>query len=186
MSVVAKTDWGWIGVTATERGIARIVLPCRRRADALSKTAPTRSPSLRRRRKPACRDACGAGRGEGAAVRLEKRAISLLADYFRTGRMDWNLPLDLGGATDFEKKVWRAARKIPSGEVITYGELARQIGQQGAARAVGRALGRNPVPIAVPCHRIVGANGRLTGFSAPGGVELKARLISHERAYGCE
>lgn len=172
MSVVAKTDWGWIGVAATDRGIARIALPCRRRADALSEMSSTPGSSRR-------------VRGE-AAVRLEKRAISLLADYFRTGRMDWNLPLDLGGATDFEKKVWRAARKIPRGSVVTYGELARQIGQQGAARAVGRALGRNPVPIAVPCHRIVGANGRLTGFSAPGGVELKARLISHERAYGCE
>lgn len=169
MSFVAKTDWGWIGVAATDRGIARIALPCRRRADALSEMSSTPGSSPR-------------VRGE-ASVRLEKRAISLLADYFRTGRMDWNLPLDLGGATDFEKKVWRAARKIPRGSVVTYGELARRIGQPGAARAVGRALGRNPVPVAVPCHRIVGANGRLTGFSAPGGVELKARLISYERAY---
>ncbi|MBI3393807.1 MAG: methylated-DNA--[protein]-cysteine S-methyltransferase [Nitrospirae bacterium] len=172
MSVVAKTDWGWIGVTATERGIARVVLPCRRRADALSEITPARSPSPP-----------GRGEGEGVAVGLEKRAISLLADYFRTGRMDWNLPLDLGGATDFEKMVWQAARGIPPGSVVTYGELARRIGKPGAARAVGRALGRNPVPVAVPCHRIVGANGRLTGFSAPGGVDLKARLIFHERVY---
>ena len=169
MSVVAKTDWGWIGVAATDRGIARIALPCRRRADALSEMSSTPGSSPR-------------VRGD-ASVRLEKKAISLLADYFRTGRMDWNLPLDLDGATDFEKKVWRAAREIPRGSVVTYGELARRIGKPGAARAVGRALGRNPVPVAVPCHRIVGANGRLTGFSAPGGVELKARLISHERAH---
>lgn len=172
MSVTAKTGWGWIGASATDRGIARIALPCRRRADALLEM----SHALNH---------LASGGGE-AAIRFEMRAISLLANYFRTGRMDWDLPLDLGGATDFEKKVWQAARKILSGEVITYGELARRIGQPGAARAVGRALGRNPVPLAVPCHRIVGAKGRLTGFSAPGGVELKARLISHERAYGRE
>ncbi len=167
MSVTAKTAWGWIGVRATDRGIARVVLPCRRRFDVI-------------------KDLGGTAPGGEKAAAFEKKALFLMIEYFRTGKIRWNVPLDLAGASAFERSVWREAGKVPPGSVVTYGEMARRIGKPGAARAVGRALGRNPVPVAVPCHRIVGANGRLTGFSAPGGVELKARLIFHERAYGRE
>lgn len=90
------------------------------------------------------------------------------------------VPLDLDRVTPFRRTVYEAARHVPSGQVITYGELARRIGRPVGARAVGGALGKNPVAILVPCHRIVGADGSLTGFSAPGGTGLKQRLLEIE------
>jgi methylated-DNA-[protein]-cysteine S-methyltransferase len=90
--------------------------------------------------------------------------------------------LSLDGAAPFERKVYTEALAIPQGETRTYGELARAIGEAGAVRAVGRALGRNPIPIIIPCHRILAADGRSGGFSAPGGVSTKMRLLQIERA----
>ncbi len=90
--------------------------------------------------------------------------------------------LDFTDASDFERQVYWAARSIPVGETITYGELAARIGMPHAAQAVGRALCRNPCPIIVPCHRILGADGRSGGFSAPGGVETKLRMLEIEGA----
>jgi len=92
------------------------------------------------------------------------------------------IPVSLDGGSDLELKVWEASRRIPRGEVRTYGELAREIGAPGAAQAVGAALGRNPVPIIVPCHRILASGGRSGGFSAPGGVETKFRILEIEGA----
>ncbi len=82
----------------------------------------------------------------------------------------------------FRRAVYQAARAIPRGETRTYGQIAAAIGKPRAARAVGQALARNPIPLVVPCHRVVAANGDLRGFSAPGGTALKARLLAWERA----
>jgi methylated-DNA-[protein]-cysteine S-methyltransferase len=82
----------------------------------------------------------------------------------------------------FERDVWEAARRIPCGEVRSYGDIAREIGAPGAAQAVGLALGRNPVPIVIPCHRVLAADGRTGGFSAPGGVATKFRILEIEGA----
>lgn len=90
--------------------------------------------------------------------------------------------LDLRAVSEFERQVYDAARVIPPGATTTYGALATRIGHPGGARAVGRALGRNPVPLIVPCHRVLAADGKLGGFSAPGGVALKARLLALEGA----
>lgn len=90
--------------------------------------------------------------------------------------------LDLDDVPAFERRVYAAALEIPSGATLTYGEVASRIGDPGAARAVGRALGRNPVPIIVPCHRVVAAGGRTGGFTAPGGADTKLRLLAIERA----
>jgi len=103
-----------------------------------------------------------------------------LADYF-AGRAPQLPALDLKG-TDFQRLVWRTLLGIPFGEVLTYGELAAQLGHPGAARAVGAANGRNPVAILVPCHRVVAAGGRLGGYA--GGLEVKRRLLAHEAAHG--
>jgi methylated-DNA-[protein]-cysteine S-methyltransferase len=92
--------------------------------------------------------------------------------------------LDLREATDFDCRVYEAARRIPRGETRTYGEIAAEIGEPGAAQAVGQALGRNPCPIVVPCHRVVAAAGRPGGFSAYGGVTTKLRLLAIEGAPG--
>lgn len=90
-----------------------------------------------------------------------------------------DVPLDLGPVSGFDRAVLVAARDVAPGEVVTYGELARRIGRPGAARAVGGALGRNPIPLFVPCHRIVGASG-IGGFSSSGGLATKRRLLAIE------
>ena len=100
-----------------------------------------------------------------------------LKEYFEGKRTSFSLPLDAIG-TDFQKKVWDALIKIPYGKTMTYGELAIQLGDIKAVRAVGTANGRNPISIVVPCHRVIGASGELTGFA--GGLEAKAFLLSLE------
>jgi methylated-DNA-[protein]-cysteine S-methyltransferase len=90
--------------------------------------------------------------------------------------------IDLSGAAEFDRAVYAAASRIPRGEVRTYGEIASEIGQPRAAQAVGLALGRNPVPIIVPCHRVLAASGRSGGFSAPGGIATKFRILEIEGA----
>ena len=105
------------------------------------------------------------------------RCARQLAEYFDGKRRDFDLPLAPGGTT-FQKRVWREIARIPYGETITYTELARRAGSKGAARAAGAATGRNPVSIVVPCHRVVGTDGSLTGYA--GGVDRKARLLKLE------
>jgi len=105
-------------------------------------------------------------------------ARAQLAEYFAGERRTFDLELDPAG-TPWQRLVWAALREIPYGETRSYGEIARGLGRPGAARAVGAANGRNPVSIVVPCHRVVGADGRLTGYG--GGVERKAALLALER-----
>jgi methylated-DNA-[protein]-cysteine S-methyltransferase len=104
-----------------------------------------------------------------AAVQLEQ--------YFAGVRRDFDLPLSLAG-TPFQREVWHALTEIPYGETVSYGELARRIGNPRGSRAVGRANNRNPVSIVVPCHRVIGADGSLTGYG--GGLERKRWLLAHE------
>jgi methylated-DNA-[protein]-cysteine S-methyltransferase len=92
------------------------------------------------------------------------------------------IALDLEGVPDFDREVYTVARTIAPGKTLTYGEIAERIGEPGAAREVGQALGRNRIPIIVPCHRVVAAGGRTGGFSARGGVATKLRLLEIERA----
>jgi methylated-DNA-[protein]-cysteine S-methyltransferase len=100
-----------------------------------------------------------------------------LADYFAERRIGFDLPLDWTG-TAFQKAVWAALLAIPYGETRSYGEIARDLGRPGAARAVGAANGRNPISIVAPCHRVIGSGGALTGFA--GGIEAKRYLLAHE------
>ena len=104
--------------------------------------------------------------------------VGLLQGYFSGVPVRFNVHLELEGHTHFERLVWTAARRIPYGEVRTYGWIASKIGKPGAARAVGGALGRNPFVLVVPCHRVVGADGKLAGFSA--GLEWKRALLHLE------
>ncbi|WP_416666490.1 methylated-DNA--[protein]-cysteine S-methyltransferase [Egbenema bharatensis] len=101
-----------------------------------------------------------------------------LSAYFAGTLTEFDLPLQLQG-TPFQQRVWAALQTIPYGSTLSYGELAQKIGQPKASRAVGLANGRNPVSIIVPCHRVIGANGKLTGYG--GGVERKQWLLNHER-----
>ena len=90
--------------------------------------------------------------------------------------------LDMTDVPEFHHRVYDVAREIPPGETRSYGEIAARLGEPGAAQAVGRALGRNPFPIVVPCHRVLAADGSLHGFSAPGGIETKRRMLAIEGA----
>lgn len=92
------------------------------------------------------------------------------------------VPVDLEAVPPFERTVYEALRRVPPGDTITYGELAARAGLPGAARAVGAAMGRNPIPVIIPCHRVLGGGGRSGGFSAPGGVTTKFRLLALEQA----
>ena len=100
-----------------------------------------------------------------------------LLEYFARKRTQFELPLDPHG-TEFQKKVWRSLQQIPFGKTKSYAEIAKGIGAPRASRAVGAANGKNPLPIVVPCHRVIGASGALTGFG--GGLETKARLLALE------
>ena len=105
-------------------------------------------------------------------------AAQQLAEYFAGERMAFDVPLAPQG-TEFQMTVWKALGDVPFGTTATYGDIARAIGQLTATRAVGAANGRNPIPIIIPCHRVIGASGELTGYSGGGGIETKRRLLDH-------
>ncbi|OGO20998.1 MAG: cysteine methyltransferase [Chloroflexi bacterium RBG_16_48_8] len=106
-------------------------------------------------------------------------AIQQISEYFMSVRRAFDLPLDLHG-TDFQRRVWRQLRTIPYGQIITYQEIANAIDKPQAVRAVGAANARNPISIIVPCHRVIGSDGSLTGYG--GGIWRKEWLLKHE---GC-
>lgn len=109
-----------------------------------------------------------------------REAEAQLAAYFDGEARPFDLALAPRG-TDFQRAVWAALREIPFGDRISYGELARRVGRPSASRAVGAANGRNPIAIVVPCHRVVGSGGALTGYA--GGLECKRRLLEHEARF---
>ncbi len=107
-----------------------------------------------------------------------REVVHQLEAYFAGKLQSFDLPLHLAG-TEFQKTVWRALQEIPYGETCSYGELARHIGKPQAMRAVGAANGHNPIPVIIPCHRVIGADGSLTGFG--GGLPIKKQLLDLER-----
>ena len=118
------------------------------------------------------------------AVWDDERCASVaaeLGEYFRGERRDFEVPVAPRG-TEFQRRVWDELRRIPYGQTISYRELAARIGRPAAVRAVGRANGTNPIPIVVPCHRVIGADGSLTGYG--GSLETKRRLLDLERGVG--
>jgi methylated-DNA-[protein]-cysteine S-methyltransferase len=116
--------------------------------------------------------------GAGAENSISREAVSQLAEYFDGERKTFDLPLDVEG-TPFQKAVWEELKQIPYGQTRSYGEIARAVGTPGASRAVGMANHNNPVAIVIPCHRVVGQDGSLTGYA--GGVHLKQQLLAIER-----
>jgi len=170
---VFKTELGWVGIAATSRGIRAVVLP-----------KPTRRAVARDLMSGRRQDGVGARRAvplppdAGAAARYIQAARSAITDYLAGKGRSFDLPLDLEGQPRFRMKVWEVLQKIPYGRVRSYGWVARKIGKPKAARAVGGACGANPVPLLVPCHRIVAGDGSLGGFS--GGLGVKKRLLRLE------
>lgn len=116
----------------------------------------------------------GMGEGRGSSRELARQ----LEQFFAGERRDFDLPLAPKGS-EFQKRVWTELLKIPFGETTTYGELAKRIARPTASRAVGRANATNPIALIIPCHRVIGANGTLTGYA--GGIDLKDKLLTWER-----
>jgi methylated-DNA-[protein]-cysteine S-methyltransferase len=157
---------GTIGLIWTAQGIAGLSLP--------EKDAAATRARLRRR----WPDANEVSPPPGVQKVID-RVLSLLAGE----PVDFaDVPLDLERAPEFHRRVYEVARTIPPGQTMTYGEIARRLGAPQESREVGQALGRNPVAIIVPCHRVLGADGKMGGFSAPGGIATKRRILEIEGA----
>ena len=121
------------------------------------------------------------GAHEGTPPAVVQDAIDRMVASLRGEADDLvDVPLDLGALPPFRRRVFEVVRTIPAGETLSYGEVAAAVGSPGAARAVGQALGRNPYPIVIPCHRVLAAGGRLGGFTATGGVSVKAKMLAAE------
>jgi methylated-DNA-[protein]-cysteine S-methyltransferase len=122
------------------------------------------------------------GPGETRSAVLSEALLQVTA-YFDGSRQAFDLPIDWRFATPFHRAVLELVLRVPFGRQSTYREIAEQLGRPGAVRAVGRANATNPIPIVIPCHRILGADGKLHGYSAPGGLETKAWLLRHEGSW---
>jgi methylated-DNA-[protein]-cysteine S-methyltransferase len=174
---IFPTDWGWVGIGVTGRGVTTAVLPRR------SRRAVERELASCARSHPAVPSGSkGAGKDEAAATRHLEAARKAICSYLSGNREVPDVTLDLDGHPLFRRKVWRLLRSIPYGRVRSYGWVARRIGKPRASRAVGGACGANPVPLLVPCHRVVGGDGSLGGFS--GGLPAKKRLLRLEGVLG--
>jgi methylated-DNA-[protein]-cysteine S-methyltransferase len=159
---VCETSLGWTGVIGSPNGLKKVILPLNSKEAVLGQIASY---------------GCEAENHDSAG-------FSELADrirrYFDGKPVDFADKLDLAGSTRFQQKVWLTVRGIPRGETRSYGWVANQLGLPKAARAVGQALGRNPVPIVIPCHRVIASDGKLGGFG--GGVEIKKFLLQLEQS----
>lgn len=161
---VWATAWGPVGAVAAAGGLTRLILP-HYQLDQLAELLAWEHP--------------GSTRDDGPFQQI----IELSRDYFNGRCVDFaDVACRLPGEGSFSGLVLRACREIPYGQTVSYGELARRIGRPDAARAVATALGKNPIPLVVPCHRVTYSDGRLGGFSAPGGVEIKRRMLTTEAA----
>ena len=156
-----QTAWGWMGIASSPRGLLALTLPEPTQVRALK-------PLLERW---GGKQPCNDPKLDGLKRKLQH--------YFDGQRVLFDEPLDQSGATAFQRRIWLAARDIPYGETRSYGQIAHQAGSPGAARAIGRAMAANPVPIVVPCHRVIGSDGNLRGFG--GGLDLKRHLLEMER-----
>jgi methylated-DNA-[protein]-cysteine S-methyltransferase len=155
---------GACGIAWSERGITRLQLPERTEA-ATERRLMARS----------------ADSGLGVPPAPIQEAIAMLERYFAGERIDFApVALDLRGVGPFHRKIYDATRALGWGQTASYGDLAREAGSPGAARAVGQAMGHNPVPIIIPCHRVLAAGRRIGGFSAFGGAVTKERLLALE------
>jgi len=158
-----QTAFGWVGIAWSEQGLVALTLP-----------QPTEPEALHH---------LPASHGSVPAV-VPGLDVAVLGDklrrYFDGEPVTFDEALDPSLGTDFLRRVWAITRGIPRGQTRTYGELARMAGSPGAARAVGQSMARNPWPIIVPCHRVLGSDGSLTGFG--GGVDMKRRMLEQEGA----
>jgi len=181
-----QSPLGKIIIAATEKGLAGLWFDGQRHLPAeLAPRIHTGAPSL----PPGNAVSARGGRAPTRSVRLSEwptehghpvlqEVISQLSEYFSGQRSSFDVPLDLAHGTAFQQAVWQVLLKIPQGGTVSYGEVSQRIGKPAAVRAVGAAVGRNPVSIIVPCHRVLGASGAITGYA--GGLARKTALLKLE------
>ena len=160
-ATIFKSRWGWMGISETTKGIDAVVLPKASRQAVLSELRLSAGELLEGRKSSRLREA--------------KRQ---LIDYLAGARKSFNLPLDFSRGTSFQRKVWRTIRRVSYGWLRSYRWVAARVGGRQYARAVGNAVGANPMPIVIPCHRIVAQDASLGGFS--GGLPTKRKLLALE------
>ena len=156
---VFQTAAGWVGLLGSPAGLRRATLPQHSEAEVIKSLRSESSEAV-------------------LSPRLYQSLIERLQMYYEGRPVDFPDKLDLSGGTNFQRSVWQATRLIPYGETRSYAWIAGQIGRPKASRAVGQALHRNPLPVIIPCHRVVAGDGTLGGFG--GGVEMKSYLLTLE------
>jgi len=181
---VFDTPLGRMAVAATARGVVRVALPgCRDDVAAVARSMTTRVPrfacqTVRQAATTDCEQSVAPESPDRAeAEAIARQAERELAEYLAGTRRTFAVPVDLGAAPPFHRTVYKALRSVPFGRTVTYAALARRAGSPRAARAVGQAMAHNPVPLVVPCHRVVASAGP-GGFG--GGLALKRRLLALE------
>ncbi len=160
---IIDTAFGYVGIMTSEKGLTAITLPCVTEEETLILLGDK------------------AGNGDLTSDLLPD-LTKRLVDYFRGKEVLFPDALDLSSASEFQRKVWHATRLIPYGETRSYIWVAERAGNPRASRAAGQALGRNPFPIIIPCHRVIAGNGGMGGFT--GGIEMKMRLLALESSNG--
>lgn len=160
-AIIFKSRWGWMGVSGTTKGINAVVLPKASRQAVLSELQASSAELL-----------------DGQASSRLREARAQLIDYLAGKRRSFDLPLDLSRGTSFQQKVWRTLRSVSYGQLRSYQWVAVRVGGRQYARAVGNAVGANPMPVVIPCHRIVAQDASLGGFS--GGLPAKRKLLTLE------
>jgi methylated-DNA-[protein]-cysteine S-methyltransferase len=158
-----QTALGWVGIAWSTRGLVGLTLPQPTEAGAVAQLPAGSSPAVE----------TVPGLDVGALIDKLRR-------YFEGEEVVFDEPLDPGIGTPFQQQVWAITRAIPRGQTRTYGDIAREAGSPGAARAVGQSMAHNPWPVVIPCHRVVGHDGRLTGFG--GGLPMKQHMLDMEGA----
>lgn len=161
--LIFRTAWGYFGLLGNGRGLIRTSLPLANSSDAKAVLLSGLGPAIQ---------------DQGLFPELQRRIVA----YFDGQAVDLAglVPLVLDGLSPFNRAVLNRCSRIRFGQVRTYGQVAAKVGRPGAVRPVAMALSKNPVPLIIPCHRVIRSDGSLGGFSAPGGVELKSRLLEHE------
>ncbi len=158
---VFEIPLGWMGLVSSKKGLRGVILPVNSRKAVLGRIAEY-----------GCRSENQDSNGLGDLA-------DRLGRYLRGEKVDFCDKLDLADATDFERSVWKVVQEIPRGQTRSYGWIARQVGLTKAARAVGNAVGKNPVPVVIPCHRVIRSDGTLGGFG--GGIGMKEFLLRLEQ-----
>jgi methylated-DNA-[protein]-cysteine S-methyltransferase len=165
IACLSDSPVGIVWVAASERGLAAIEIGVNE--DSLLATLHHRGLEI-------------TAPGSGQAIDIANQALAQIREYLAGERQDFDLPVNWSQLTPFQSLVLREVYAIPFGKVSTYGEIARKLGKPGASRAVGRANATNPIPLVIPCHRVIGQDGSLRGYGTGNGIETKAWLLRLE------